>query len=120
MALTDPQVVTINAVATSLARVTTGENSAGYRSADGFVDMQISHTYGRRNRHRIRLHHSKVAADPMSPALNRPFDMSMNVVLDVPDTGYTAAEQKQIIDALVAYLAASSGAIVTKILGGES
>nr|UJQ85027.1 MAG: hypothetical protein 2 [Leviviridae sp.] len=120
MAFTDPQSVTINAVATSLPRVTTGENSAGYRSADGFVDMQISHTYGRRNRHRVRLHHSKVAADPLSPALNRPFDMSINIVIDVPDTGYSAAEQKQIVDAMTAYLTASSGANVTKILGGES
>lgn len=120
MALTDPQSVTINAVPVSLPRVTTGENSAGYRSADGFVDMQISHTYGRRNRHRIRLHHSKVAADPMSPALNRPFDMSVNVVFDVPDVGYTATEAKQIVDALTAYLTASTGANVTKLLGGES
>ena len=120
MALSDPQSVTINAVAVSLPRVTTGENSAGYRSADGFVDMQIAHTYGRRNRHRIRLHHSKVAADPLSPALNRPFDMSVNVVFDVPDTGYTATEQKQVIDALVAYLSASGGGNVTKLLGGES
>lgn len=120
MAFTDPQSVTINAVAVPLPRVTTGENSAGYRSADGFVDMQIAHTYGRRNRHRIRLHHSKVAADPLSPALNRPFDMSVNIVFDVPDTGYTLTEQKQIIDAVTAYLTASSGANVTKILGGES
>lgn len=120
MALTDPQSVTINAVAIPLPRVTTGENSAGYRSADGFVDMQVGHTYGRRNRHRIRLHHSKVSADPISPAINRPFDMSMNVVIDVPDTGYTATEAKQVVDALLAYLSAGSGAVVTKLLGGES
>jgi hypothetical protein len=120
MALSDPQSVTINSVAVSLPRVTTGENSAGYRSADGFADMQISHTYGRRNRHRIRLHHSKVAADPLSPALNRPFDMSVNIVFDVPDTGYSLTEQKQIVDAITAYLTASSGANVTKLLGGES
>jgi hypothetical protein len=46
--------------------------------------------------------------------------MSMNVVIDVPDTGYTAAEAKQIVDALTAYLTASSGANVTKLIGGES
>ena len=120
MALTDPQSVTISGSAVSLPRITTGDNSAGYRSADGYTDMQISHTYGRRNRHRIRLHNSKYAADPLSPALNRPFDMSMNVVIDVPDSGYTAAEAKAVCDALLAYLSASSGAVVTKLLGGES
>jgi hypothetical protein len=120
MALTDPQSVTISGTAVSLPRVTTGENSAGYRSADGFVDMQIAHTYGRRNRHRARLHHSKVGADPLSPALNRPFDMSVNIAFDVPDTGYTAAEMKAVVDGFFAYLTASSGAITAKILGGES
>lgn len=120
MALSDPQSVTISGTAVSLPRVTSGENSAGYRSADGFVDLQISHTYGRRIRHRTRLHHSKVAADPLSPALNRPFDMSVNIVIDVPDTGYTATEAKAVVDAYLAYLSANTGAIVTKLLGGES
>lgn len=120
MALTDPQSITISGSAVSLPRVTTGENSAGYRSADGFVDMQTKHTYGRRNRHQTRLHHSKTAADPLSPALNRPFDMSVNITFDVPDTGYTAAEQKAVVDAFFAYLSANSGAVIAKILGGES
>jgi len=120
MALTDPQSVTISGAAVSLPRVTTGDNSAGYRSADGYVDMQVGHTYGRRNRHRIRLHHSKYAADPLSPALNRPFDMSVNVVIDVPDAGYSATEAKAVVDALLAYLTASSSAVVTKLIGGES
>ncbi len=120
MALTDPQSITISGSAVSLPRVDTGNNSSVYRSADGNVDMQIGHTYGRRNRHRIRLHTAKVSADPISPTLNRPFDMGINMVIDVPDTGYTPAEAKANVDALLAYLTASSGAIVTKLLGGES
>jgi hypothetical protein len=46
--------------------------------------------------------------------------MSAYVVIDVPTTGYTIAEQKQIVDALTAYLTASSGAKVTQLLGGEN
>jgi hypothetical protein len=46
--------------------------------------------------------------------------MSAYIVADVPVTGYTIVEQKQIIDALTAWLTASSGANATKMLGGES
>nr|UJQ85405.1 MAG: hypothetical protein 2 [Leviviridae sp.] len=120
MALTDPYVVTIGGVAQSLVKVTTGENSAGYRSADGFNDMQVSHTYGRRIVHRTRFHNSKMGTDPISPALNRPFDMAVSFSVNVPDVGYTAAEAKAVVDGYLATLTASSGAIIAKLLGGES
>jgi hypothetical protein len=46
--------------------------------------------------------------------------MSVYLVVDTPKTGYTVAEQKQIVDALTAYLTASSGARATQLLGGEN
>jgi hypothetical protein len=46
--------------------------------------------------------------------------MSTYLVVDVPVTGFTIAETKQIIDGLTAYLTASSGARVTQLLGGEN
>jgi hypothetical protein len=46
--------------------------------------------------------------------------MSTYIVADVPPVGFSVVEQKQIIDALTAWLTASSGANVTKFLGGES
>jgi hypothetical protein len=46
--------------------------------------------------------------------------MSVSVVVDVPNFGYTVAEEKVIVDGLVAYLTASSGARVTQLLGGEN
>lgn len=46
--------------------------------------------------------------------------MSTYLVVDVPTDGYTIVEQKQIVDALVAYLSATSGARVTQLLGGEN
>lgn len=46
--------------------------------------------------------------------------MSTYIVVDTPTDGYTLAEAKQIVDALVAYLTASSGARVTQLLGGEN
>jgi len=46
--------------------------------------------------------------------------MSVTLVADVPVNGYTVTEEKAIVDALVAYLTAGTGAQVTKLLGGES
>jgi len=46
--------------------------------------------------------------------------MSAYLVVDVPVTGYTVAEAKQIVDGLTAYLTASSRAKVTQLLGGEN
>jgi len=117
----DPQSVTINAVANSLPRTSVGNNSASYTKDDGLVKLSISHsTSGKRTRRLIKLDHAKLAADPLTAGVNVKANVQTYLVMDVPEVGYTIAEQKQIVDALVAYLAASSGANVTKILGGES
>lgn len=120
MAFNDPQSITINAVANSLPRVSVGQNQSTYKSADGSVQLVITHTYGKRVRRTVRLDHSKIAADPLQPGTNRPYSMSSYLVIDTPATGYTSAEIKQIVDGLTAYLTASTGANVTKVLGGES
>jgi len=117
---TDPQSVTINAVANSLPRISSGTLSGTYQKDDGLVKLSISHTVGKRGRHFIRLDHAKVAADPLLAGVNVKASVAAWMVIDVPETGYSIAEQKQIVDALVAYLAASSGANVTKLLGNES
>lgn len=120
VALTDPQSVTINAVAHSLPRVRTTDTGASYSNADGTVRLTASHTYGRRNRRTARVDFQKTAPDPLFPAQNTPFTMAAYVVVDVPKVGFTVVEQKQIVDALTAWLSATSGANTTKILGGES
>lgn len=117
---TEPQTVTINAVAVSLPRTSSGVNSGVFTSADGAVKLTASHAYGKRTRRTIRIDHSKIAADPLQPSTNARYSMSTYVVVDVPAVGYTAAEAKQVVDALSAYMTASAGANVTKLLGGES
>jgi len=120
MAFTDPQSVTINAVANSLPRTSSGVNSGIFTKDDGNVKLTVSHAYGKRTRRTIRLDHRKIAPDPLVSAQNIEFSMSVYIVADVPTTGYTITEQKQIVDALTAYLTASSGARVTQLLGGEN
>lgn len=120
MAFADPQSVTINAVPYSLPRVfVTKPNLGTFATGDGLVQLSVSDQIGKRARRTIRLDHKKVAADPFVSGLNQSYSTSVYMVVDSPLTGYTIAEQKQIVDALVAYLTASSGARVTQLLGGE-
>lgn len=120
MSFTDPQSVTINAVAQTLPRVSSGVNSGVFRKDDANVELTISHSYGKRTRRQVKLVHRKVAADPLLTGVNTSYSMSCYVVIDHPVVGYTVAEAKQVADALVAYLTASSGARVTQMLGGEN
>jgi len=121
MAFADPQTVTINAVAQSLLRIPPGNNNGGaFAKDDGTVRLSISHNLGKRNRRVINLDHSKIAADPLMASVNVRLGMRAYLVVETPDVGYTVAEAKQIVDALTAYLTASSGARVTQLLGGEA
>jgi hypothetical protein len=120
MAFSDPQTITINAVAQTLPRTSSGINQGAFATSDGAYKESISHTYGNRTRRVLRLDASKVAADPLNPTQNKPYSMSAYLVVDIPTFGYSVTEQKQVVDGLVAYLAATSGAKVTQLLGGES
>jgi len=116
----DPQSVTINAIANSLPRVGSGINTGTFSKDDGTVRLGVSHSYGKRNRRQVRIDHKKVAPDPLVPATNVPYSLSIYLVADVPRDGYSLVEQKQIADAFLAWLTASSGANLVKFLGGES
>jgi hypothetical protein len=119
MAFSDPQSLTINATPVSLPRTAFGTNSGAFTSADGPVKLSISHQKGNRNRHVVRVDHNKVAPDPLISSQNIKFSMSAYAVFDVPPTGYTASEAKQVGDALTAFLTANSGANITRVLGDE-
>jgi hypothetical protein len=119
MAFSDPQSLTVGSTATSLPRTAFGENTGAFTSADGTLKLSITHRNGRRQRTEIRVDHSKVAADPFVPNVNQKVGMSAYLVADRPPQGYSATEVKQIVDALTAYLTASTGANVTRALGGE-
>lgn len=120
MALSDPQSVTINSVAQTLPRISVDTNASTYQKDDGTVKLTVSHSYGRRKRSLLRVDFQKTAADPLISSTNIIYSMSVQLVVDRPITGFTVAEQKQIVDAVSAYLTASSGANTTKFLGGEN
>lgn len=120
MALATPQSVTINSVAISLPRIGQSLNSGKFSSNDGLVQETVSHQNGKRNRHMFRIDHNKVAADPFLTTVNAKYSMSAYLVVDVPTVGYTVAEQKQVVDGFIAQMTASSGAIITQVLGNEN
>jgi len=68
----------------------------------------------------FRIDHSKVAADPFQASINAKYSMSTYVVIDVPPVGYTVAEAKQVVDGFIAQLTASSGALITQLIGNEN
>jgi hypothetical protein len=116
----DPQSVTINAVPISLPKISTEVNKGIFRAGDKLTALTVSHNYGKRDRHTIRLDLSKVASDPLMAGQSLPVGMSVNLFIDVPLLGYSITEQKQGVDGFLAYLTASSGANITKLLGGEN
>jgi len=120
MAFADPQSITINAVALSLARVT--QDPLGtFVTSDALVKESVGQQVSANGRYRrlIRLDHSKIASNPFDSTLNAKYNMAVYVVVDVPGVGYTVTEQKQVTDGFMAYLTASSGAKMLQLLGGE-
>lgn len=120
MAIADPQSVTINSVAQSLARVGTNETKSIYRKDDGTVELTVSHQPGKvRSRDSAKLTFTKIAADPLLAGVNREVSLSIYFNIDRPLVGLTTAEMKDVATSLTTWLTASSGANLTKILGGE-
>jgi len=120
MSFPDPIVIAYNSTAVSLPRVSSGPSSGAFKTADQTYGLSVQHAVAKRVRHTARVDLSKVAADPLQPATNRPYSMSSYIVMDVPLFGFTNAEVKLLVDSLTSFLTVSSGANVTKIIGGES
>jgi hypothetical protein len=120
MSFTDPQTVTISAVTSSLPKVSTTGDETVYQDSTGLIQMLASHDQGKRNRHLLRINHSKLTADPFIPAENVKVSMSCYLVFDVPLAGYTAAEQLAVYTGFKTQFSASSDALITKLLAGES
>jgi hypothetical protein len=68
----------------------------------------------------IRLDLSKLTSDPFKPAENVKVGTAMYVVFDRPPAGYTSADVLAGWVGFNTLLTASSNAVITKVLGGES
>lgn len=121
---TDPQSVTpTGGSAVSMPRTSASDNSGAFKSLDvgtGTDGLTISHVYGKRNRHTIRLTDTKLTADPFLTGSSFIASMSATLIVDVPVTGYTAAQAAAICGGLYTLLSASTNAATVKLIGGES
>lgn len=114
----DPQTVTVNAVAQTLPAISREKSKSVYREDVGEYSLEISHNEtGKRIRSVVRLNRTKVTADPFIPAQNVQVSHSTYLVVDRPVAGFTAAELDDDVAGLIAWL---SSANVLKVLGGES
>lgn len=122
MSLTDPNSVTISGSTISLPRTSVGKDRSEYTSADGLTELIVSHDYksGKRTRRMIRLDTSKLTPDPFDNSVNVKVGMSVYTVMDLPPAGYTNAEALAVFVGFNTLITASSNAVVTKVLGGES
>jgi hypothetical protein len=61
-----------------------------------------------------------LTADPFKPTENVKVNMAVYVVFDLPPAGFTNAESLAIYTGFKTQFTASSDALITKLLGGES
>jgi len=115
---TEPQTVTVNAVAKSLPRTAIGNLEGAFQSRADGLKLRISHVEGKRNRRTVRLDSTKTAADPLLDGVSKQYSMSAIFTVDSPLVGYSDTEVMQIMQALIDWLDVPAN--LTKVVGGES
>jgi len=122
VALSDPQSITIGATpgAVSLPRVNTGSNVGTFTNYDHKATLKVQTNYGKRTRREARVDFSKIVTDPLVASTNVLVSGTVRLNIDVPPTGFSAAEQKDLAVALLTWLTASSNANLIKVIAGEN
>jgi len=122
MSFADPVVVTISAVPISMPKTYGQGKEARYSSSDGLVSVSANHTLVKqgRERHMLRIDHSKLTANPFDTSDNMKVNMAVYTVFDLPPAGYTDPEALAVFAGFNTWCTATSNAVITKLLGGES
>lgn len=125
MALADPLSITLNSTAVSLPKVSMVESRSTYQKDDATVKLTVAHQEVGRNssariRSVIRLDTTDVAADPLLAGVNREAPFEAYLVIVRPKVGISLAAAKDKVKGLLTLVTASSDAVLTKVLGGES
>lgn len=121
MAFADPQSITVNAVAKSLARIESKGLLSTYQTADGLFKFTVSHqrTGSGRNiriRSMVRVDQKAIVADPLT-AVNDYETLGCYFVIDRPEVGFSATEVNYVVAALSAWLDSTA---VGKVFGLQS
>lgn len=117
---TDPQSITINGVASTLNKISSGDMNSTYRSADETVQLRISHRAAKnRVRRMARIDQTIIATDPLTTEQDYQ-SAGVYIVVDEPRVGFSDTQLQYVVSALIAWLTASTNANTTKLLGSES
>jgi len=117
MAFSDPQTVTVNSVAQSMARVITNGSQSIYSKADGAYKMTISHTTSKdRVRSMVRVDQRAIVPDPLT-AVNDYENLGVYLVIDRPEVGFDATTVYNLIAGLKTWLDSTASG---KIFGKET
>lgn len=114
----DPQTITVNAVATPLPRVETSGKKTIYQSNDQSYTLTISHVNQGTSRVRsmVRVDRKAIVPDPLT-SVNDYETLSVYLVIDRPLAGFTSLQVEQLVDGFKAFL---NQAAVQKVYGQES
>lgn len=117
---TDPTSITISGTAVPLPRISVGNMTATYRSADGALELNIAHSANKRERSVVRTTFNKIGSDPLNSSISRAYTAQAYLVIDTPlnGAGFTDAELEANIKGLLAFLSGTGN--LAKILGKES
>lgn len=115
--LTDPQIITVNAVAKSMARILSEGLKSTYQSADGLFKLTVSHQEtNTRIRSMMRVDQKAIVVDPLTSAND--FDtLTYYSVIDRPEFGFSSTQLVQLIAAHSVWL---DSTMINKLYGRES
>ena len=117
--LADPQSVTVGGSTISLPRTGADKGSADYTSVDGISQLRVAQTTNSTSRRTtISLKTNKIAADPIT-TLNSRKSSIWTISNVAPIDGFTIVELRDQLIGLANSLTATTGALTTKVLGGE-
>lgn len=114
----DPQSVTVNAVAKSMPKVESSGKKTVYRKADGTFQLTISHQVvaGGRIRSMARIDQQAVVPDPLT-SVNDYETLSFYFVVDRPEVGFSSTEVDYLVTGLKSWLDSTA---IGKLFGLES
>jgi len=115
----DTQTVTVSGSAKTLNRTGTGPDTGAFSTPTRDRRITIAHNYGRRIRRTMRFQVDTLVANPLISGQNVNQSITIGFYIDHP-AGYDTTALKAEVDGVLGNLSATSGANITKLLGGES
>jgi hypothetical protein len=120
VAYSDPQTITINAVAIPLNRINSGSSKGQFIATDGQTRMELDPKNGNRKSRVARLYQQKTTADPLVASTNVRVGDMLSFAVNLPSEGYTEAEILLQATGFITWLTANTNANLKKLIAGEN